>query len=79
LQFLTWSPCGQDTGRTWQFEISGDNSVGLLAPRSWRCMSCGDEMWVPFDGGSWDEEVVIISTIFTDLVASFVKNYIASE
>ena len=42
-------------------------------------MSCGDEMWVPFDGGSWDEEVVIMSTIFTDLVASFVKNYIASE
>ncbi len=70
---------GQDTGRTWQLEISGDNSVGLLVSRPWRCISSGDEMWVAFEGGSWGEEVVIMATMFTDLVASFVTNCIVSE
>jgi hypothetical protein len=53
--------------------------VGLLVSRPWRCISSGDEMWVAFEGGSWDEEVVIMATMFTDLVASFVTNCIVSE
>jgi hypothetical protein len=35
-------------------------------------------MWVAFEGGSWGEEVVIMATMFTDLVASFVTNHIVS-